>query len=128
MDQLAYNFRHKFTASLDDDLNMASALAALFEFTHQINRVMDRDGLADEDKQKVKDVLESINSVLGVLDMEPAEPDSKVEGLINKRETARKDKDWATADRIRQDLKEMGIELIDTKDGPLWRKEKSNFA
>ena len=54
--------------------------------------------------------------------MEPSEPDSKVEVLINKREAARKDKDWATADRIRQELKDMEIELIDTKDGPLWRR------
>jgi cysteinyl-tRNA synthetase len=124
MDQLVYNFRHKFTSSLDDDLNMAPALAALFEFTRQINPIMDKDGLADQDQQKVKDVLESINSVLGVLDMEPSEPDSKVEELVNKREAARKNKDWASADRIRHDLKKMGIELIDTKDGPLWRKEK----
>jgi cysteinyl-tRNA synthetase len=122
MDQLVYNFIHKFTASLDDDLNMASALAALFEFTRQINRIMDKDGLADQDQQRVKDVLERINSVLGVLDMEPSKPDSEVEGLINKREAARKNKDWAKADRIRQDIEEMGIELIDTKDGPLWRK------
>jgi cysteinyl-tRNA synthetase len=56
--------------------------------------------------------------------MEPSEPDSKVEELVNKREAARKNKDWASADRIRHDLKKMGIELIDTKDGPLWRKEK----
>ena len=125
MDQLVYDFRHKFTSSLDDDFNIATALAALFEFTHMINRIMDKDGLADQDKQKVKDNLESINLVLGVLDMELSAPDSKVETLIEEREKARGEKDYATADQLRQKLKEMGIELIDTKDGPLWRKVDS---
>ena len=124
MDQLVRGLRNKFTASLDDDLNIASALAALFEFTHQINRIMDKDGLATLDKQKVDDILKSINSVLGVLDMDPSETDSRVEEFIKEREAARKEKDWEAADRIRRDLKKMGIELIDTRDGPLWRKEK----
>ena len=122
MDQVVYNFRSKFTTSLDDDLNVASALAALFEFTHHINRVMDREGLADPDKKKVRDIMNSINSVLGVLDMEPAEPDSKIEEFIKKREMARRNKDWAAADRIREELKGMGIALIDTKDGPIWKR------
>ncbi len=122
MDQLVRGLRNKFTVSLDDDLNIASALAALFEFTHQINRIMDKDGLATLDKQKVDDILKSINSVLGVLDMEPSETDSRVEEFIKEREAARKEKDWEAADRIRRDLKKMGIELIDTRDGPLWRR------
>ena len=121
MDQAVYNFRSKFTASLDDDLNVASALAALFEFTHDINRLMDREGLADQDKKKVTDIMKSINAVLGVLDLDSSQPDSKIAELIEKRETARKNKDWAEADRIREELKGMGISLIDTRDGPLWK-------
>ncbi len=122
MDQLIYNFRSKFTASLDDDLNVASALAALFEFTHHINRIMDGEGLADPDKKKVRDVMKIINSVLGFLDMDPSESDSQIAEFIQQRELARKNKDWAAADRIREELKGMGIALIDTRNGPIWKR------
>ena len=123
MDQLVYNLKHKFTESMDDDFNIAQALAALFGFTRQINRIMDKKGLSSGDKQKVEKVLESINSVMGVMDLEPSETDQRVEKLIKRRKEARRDKDWAIADRIRHELKEMGIEVIDTRDETIWHKE-----
>ena len=83
---------------------------------------MDQKGLSSDDKEKVKTVLEGINSILGVMDLEPVKPDKTVEELIERRDEARIAKDWATADRIRQELKEMGIEIIDTKGGTIWRK------
>ena len=126
MDQLVYNLRHKFGESMDDDFNIAPALAALFEFNRHINRVMDRKGLSPEDKQKVEGVLKRVNSVLGVMDLEPAKPDQSIEELIKKRENARRDEDWNTADRVRRDLREMGIEVIDARDGTIWRKIKDN--
>ncbi len=122
MDQLVYNLKHKFVESMDDDFGVAPALAALFEFTREINRLMDRKGLSSGDKQKVEKALKSIDSVLGVMELEPPETDEKVQALIKKREQARSDKDWASADRIRQELKQMGIEVIDTRDGTVWRK------
>ncbi len=122
MDQLVYDLKHKFVESMDDDFNVAPALAALFEFTRKINRIMDSKGLSANDKQKVEEVLNAINSVLGVMDLKVAEPDKRLEGLIKQREEARRKKDWKTADRIRDELKEMGIEVIDTRDGTVWRK------
>ncbi|MGD9077363.1 MAG: cysteine--tRNA ligase [Desulfobacteraceae bacterium] len=122
MDQLIYDLKQKFIESMDDDFSVAPALAALFEFTREINRIMDRKGLSPGDKQKVAEVLKSIDSVLGVMELEIPEPDKKVKELIKKREEARRDKDWGSADRIRQELKEMGIEVIDTRDGTVWRK------
>ncbi|MGD2126741.1 MAG: cysteine--tRNA ligase [Desulfobacteraceae bacterium] len=124
MAQLVYNVRHKFVESLDDDFSIAPALAALFEFTREINRIMDREGLSPNDRQKVEEVLKSINSVLAIMDLEPPEADERVEALIRKREEARSAKDWTTADRIRQELKEMGIEVTDTKEGTIWRRQK----
>jgi cysteinyl-tRNA synthetase len=123
MDQLVYNLKYKFVESMDDDFNVALALSALFEFTRNINRIMDQKGLSPADKQKIEEALRRINSVLGVLDLEPVKPDQKVEELIERRDQARKEKDWLTADRIRQELKNMGIELIDTRDGTIWRRE-----
>ncbi|MFC1534749.1 cysteine--tRNA ligase, partial [Thermodesulfobacteriota bacterium] len=125
MDQFVYDLRYNFMESMDDDFNIAPALAALFQFTRQINRIMDRQGLAAIDKEKVKVCLEGINSVLGILNLDQAEPDQSAEELLKKREEARKSKDWETADRIRRELKEkMGIEVIDTKDGAIWQKKE----
>ncbi|MFH1123769.1 MAG: cysteine--tRNA ligase, partial [Pseudomonadota bacterium] len=123
MDQLVYNLKHQFVESLDDDFNIARGLATLFGFVREINRIMDRGELSPPDKEKVMGVLREIDSVLGIMDLEPPEPDKNVEALIGKRDDARRAKDWSAADRIRLELKEMGIEVIDTKDGTLWRKE-----
>ncbi|MBL7211289.1 MAG: cysteine--tRNA ligase [Desulfobacteraceae bacterium] len=124
MDQIAYDLRHKFAESMDDDLNIAPGLAALFQFTREINKVMDRNGLSASDKEKVLKELKRINSVLGVMDLELQEMDRDVEGLIESREKAREEKDWEKADHLRQELKDMGFEVIDTKEGPIWRKVK----
>jgi cysteinyl-tRNA synthetase len=100
---------------------MAPALAAVFEFAREINKVMDNQGLSPNDKQKVQEVLKGINSVLGVMDLELPEPDERIAALIKERDKARRDKDWKRADRIREELKEMGVEVIDTRDGTVWR-------
>jgi len=122
MKQLIYDVKHKFADSLDDDFNIAPALAALFEFIRQINRIMDKKGLSTGAKQKVEEILSSINDVLGVMDLEPPEPEQRLAELIKSREAARKAMDWDTADRIRDELNEMGVELLDTRDGTLWRR------
>lgn len=122
MDQLVYDVKHGFVESMDDDFNIAPALAALFEFTRHINRIMDRSGLSEQDKRKVEEVLKSIDSVLGVMGFEPVKLDQRMEELIKQREEARKRKDWDTADRLRKELEAMGIEVIDTREGTIWRK------
>lgn len=123
IDQMVYDLRYNFIKAMDDDFNIAPALAAVFQFASQVNRIMDRQGLAQKDKERIKEYLDGINSVLGVMDLAPARPDKGVEELIIKREEARRIKDWETADRIRRELEEkMGIEVIDTKDGTIWRK------
>ncbi|MBW1998206.1 MAG: cysteine--tRNA ligase [Deltaproteobacteria bacterium] len=124
IDQAVYDLRHKFTESLDDDLNIARALAALFEFTNRMNRIIDREGLSPDDKKKATDALKSINSVLAVLELEPPAIDESIEGLIRRREEARRAKDWDLADRIRNELREMGIEVIDTRQGTIWKKRR----
>ncbi len=124
MDQTVYNLRHNSVEAMDDDLNIAPALAELFRFTRRVNRIMDQNGLSVADRDKVLKVLEEVNAVLSVMDLEPPKVDDKAEALIKEREQARKNKEWQRADRLREDLKEMGIEVIDTKDGPVWRSLK----
>jgi cysteinyl-tRNA synthetase len=126
MDQMVYDVKQKFMDSLDDDLNIAPALAALFEFTREINRVMDKDGLSPEDRGKVENVLKVINAVIGVMDLEPRERDEEIEAMVKERAQARKEKDWARADRIRDKLLDMGIEVVDAREGSIWRRVKDS--
>jgi len=111
MDQAVYDLKHRFTEAMDDDLNIAKALAALFDFTREINRRMDAGNLSDGDRDKVLDALRSVDDVLGVMSLEPAAKDRELEALIRRREEARKKKDWNTADQIRDDLRRRGIAL-----------------
>jgi cysteinyl-tRNA synthetase len=122
IDQHVYDLRRKFTGSLDDDLNTAGALAALFSFIHTMNLIVDQNGLSAFGRQEVLNALEDINSVLCVMDLELLEPDKEMRDLLEKREQARKEKRWDEADRLRDELKQMGVEVTDTKDGPLWRR------
>ena len=122
IDQLIYDLRHKFIEKMDDDLNISPALAALFEFIHKINRIIDSQGLNPSDRDKIEDVLSRLNSVLMVMDLTGAESSKQIEELIKERTYARQKKDWAKADKIRNELKELGVEVIDTIDATRWRK------
>ena len=125
INQLIYDLRHGFTEALDDDMNIAAAFAALFTFMGRLNRIMDRRGLDQGDKEAVLKALDSINSVLGVMKLEPMDLSPEVFALIKKREQARKQKDWKTADAIRNQLKEKGIEIFDTPSGTIWKNRDS---
>ncbi|HPQ28164.1 MAG TPA: cysteine--tRNA ligase [Desulfobacteraceae bacterium] len=124
-DQAIYDLRHKFEEAMDDDFNIAGALASLFQFTRRINKMMDVKGISDSDRTKILNELERINSVLAVIDLEPIETDKDIELLVREREEARKNKDWDKADDLRLKLKEMGIDVIDTREGPMWRKAEA---
>jgi cysteinyl-tRNA synthetase len=121
-DQLVYDLRHTFTEAMDDDLNMAKVLAALFKFIHRVNMMMDRFGLSRTDRDKALDALENIDKVLDVMELRPMEADSQVETLVHEREIARKEKNWDQADRLRRQIREMGFEVTDTREGPLLGK------
>jgi len=122
MDQTIYALRQKFVDSMDDDFNIAPAFAALFQFTRTVNIQMDKSGLDPSDREKVLTALDRVNSVLGILKLEPPAADNIVEDLIKKREVARKQKKWDVADALRQELKDMGIEVIDMPEGPIWKR------
>ncbi|MBL7225967.1 MAG: cysteine--tRNA ligase, partial [Desulfobacteraceae bacterium] len=123
MDQAIYALRQKFIGSMDDDFNIAAALASLFQFTRRINKKIDQSGLSSSDREKALAALGRVNSVLGIMKLEPPPADEAVEELIQMREQARKAREWDKADDLRNKLREMGIEVVDTKEGPLWRKD-----
>ena len=112
-----------FIAALDDDLNIAAALAHLFNFQREINTRLDQ-GLVDEAGAKlIVSQLQEFDQVLGVMNFAPAAADVDIDAMIQARETARRQKDFAEADRLRQELADQGIEILDTPNGPVWRRQ-----
>jgi cysteinyl-tRNA synthetase len=115
-----------FGEALDDDLNVSVALAALFDFAREINNLLDNNAVSREEAKKVTTLILGFDKVLGVIPKAKEEtlPKEAAE-LIKKREEARKNKDWKTADQIRQQLKALGITVEDTAQGMRWKKEKA---
>jgi cysteinyl-tRNA synthetase len=115
-----------FEEAMDDDLNIGVALAALFNFVSEANKLMDDNMLSKNEAIEVSNLMMKFNKVLGVIgEIEKKETLPKeAEELILKREEARKAKDWETADKIREQLKAMGIIIEDTPQGVKWRIEK----
>lgn len=116
--------KDKFIAAMDDDLNTADAIAAIFDIVYAANT-----GLSKEKESSVEivnkciDTIKELGGVLGLFVSEKEETlDSKIEALIEERNAARKAKDWAKADEIRDKLKAMNIILKDTPMGVKWSR------
>jgi cysteinyl-tRNA synthetase len=124
--QLVNRVQKDFEEAMDDDLNIGPALAALFDFVRDVNKLMDDNMLSKEEAEEVYKLMMRFDKVLGVIGevkKEEALP-KEAEELVRKREEARKAKDWETADTIREQLKAMGIVIEDTPEGVKWRIEK----
>ena len=121
----AKKVNEKVLEALADDLNTPLALTTLHEIVGNLNKAE-----SAEEKAALKAELLSSAELLGLLYQEPevwfkgdvSSEDQEIEELINKRIEAKKNKDWATADKIRNDLKEMGIVLEDTPTGTTWKR------
>ncbi len=115
-----------FTAAMDDDLNVSGGLAALFEFLRTANHHFSR--LRAGDVAGLRTALERINAVLGLGPLGRSGEDrlaAEVERRIAERQQARKNRDFARADAIRDELKGQGILLLDTRDGVVWKRDRS---
>jgi cysteinyl-tRNA synthetase len=115
-----------FEAGMDNDLNTSAALAAVFDLVRDINIAMDNGELGEEDKVATLKFLDSVDSVLGVLGREsgrniPPELQARVDELIKQRHAARRDRNFARADQIRDELAALGVILEDTPQGTRWK-------
>ncbi|MDR1068347.1 MAG: cysteine--tRNA ligase [Clostridiales Family XIII bacterium] len=127
LDSLA-KYKDKFIAAMDDDLNTADAIAAIFELIAEVNAVT-KDGASKEYAAGALALLKELTGVLGLLgdagsEEAADEKDEELEALIAQRQTARAEKNWARADEIRDILKERGITLKDTPQGLQVIREK----
>ena len=118
-------YRERFIEAMDDDFNTADAVSVMFELIREANTITAADKNPTKAAAKAAlDMLDELNGVLGVIygGGEDDELAAEVEALIEARQNARKEKNWAEADRIRDQLKDMGIVLMDTKQGVQWKK------
>ena len=117
-------YREQFIAAMDDDLNTADAIAAIFELVRDINTNVVGKGSSKKLCEAAVGIFDELTDVLGlVYNRKTEELDDDIEKLIEARTQARKDKNWAEADRIRDELKAKGIVLEDTAQGVKWHRE-----
>lgn len=121
-----------FKEAMDDDFNTALAIAEIFDFTKEINKLIKKNEMTKENSEKLLSVYSGLLDVLG-LDIEKATTASSKQGeqsdltekliqiLIDLRQDAKKNKDFATADKIRNSLSEIGVQLEDTRAGVQWK-------
>jgi cysteinyl-tRNA synthetase len=113
-----------FEAAMDDDLNTSVALAAIHNLVREINARLAKDELKTDDQQAVLDAVEKFDSVLGIFGKEQSEIlDEEIEQLIEERQEARRNRNFARSDEIRDALAEKGIILEDTKEGVRWKRK-----
>lgn len=114
--------REQFCRAMDDDLNTADGIAAVFELVRDINVSV----LASDSKDLIAYAAKLFDELTGVLGLvynrKTDSLDSEIEALIEARQAARKEKNWAEADRIRDELKAQGIVLEDTPQGVKWHR------
>lgn len=111
-----------FEEAMDDDFNTSHALAYLFDLSKLINTDLSED-ISQEYYQKLKNNFMLMSDILGLkYEEEKEELPKKIKDLIDQRTQARKDKNWALADQIRDKLREMNIEIKDTPQGVSWKR------
>ncbi|HEY6230777.1 MAG TPA: cysteine--tRNA ligase [Pyrinomonadaceae bacterium] len=114
----------EFEAGMDDDLNTSVALAVIHNLTRVVNTALARKKLREENKTELLELLQRFDSVLNIFGNESREMlDSEVQSLIDERQEARRRRDFARGDEIRDELAGRGIILEDTKDGVRWKRK-----
>lgn len=116
--------KEQFITAMDDDLNTADGIAAIFDLVSDINTKIINKDVSKNVCTAAADMFDELTGVLGlVYNRKSNSLDENIEKLIEERQQARANKDWATADRIRDELKAQGITLKDTPQGVIWIKD-----
>jgi cysteinyl-tRNA synthetase len=120
--------RGRFDAALADDLNVSAALAATFDLVRELNRRLAARSLSRADADRARAFLRDLDRVLAVLPEEEDDLDADLRAMLDARAAARRDRDWAESDRLRNALAERGIAVEDTSDGQRWRRTATTPA
>jgi cysteinyl-tRNA synthetase len=124
IEERLFRLKKEVMAALDDDLNISRVLSALFALAGELNAAIDREKLGHQAAQAVLTRLMELDEILGLMNLPKAaaSPDADIEARLRAREEARRRRDWAAADRLREELAARGIEITDTPSGPRWRR------
>ncbi|MFW5637165.1 MAG: DALR domain-containing protein, partial [Thermodesulfobacteriota bacterium] len=115
LDQLLYDIRQGFITAMDDDLNISAAIASLFKNIKRINSLILSGGLDRAGAEKIIAAFRQIDGVLNVFDFGDEVEDPEIRSLLDKREAARRERNWALADEIRDQLIIKGVVPRDSK-------------
>jgi cysteinyl-tRNA synthetase len=116
--------RQRFEVAMDDDLNTAEALAAVHDFVRETNTLLARGPIGAGDREALLGLVERFDLVFNVFgDVGKEMLDSEIQALIDERQAARKAKNFARSDEIRDHLLGSGIILEDTREGLRWRRK-----
>ncbi|MCL2408488.1 MAG: cysteine--tRNA ligase [Oscillospiraceae bacterium] len=117
-------YRERFIEAMDDDFNTADAVSVIFELVRESNGISAEPNPSKEFANHALEMLNELTDVLGLFYLDEGDNslDAEVETLIEERQSARKEKNWAKADEIRDRLTEMGIVLEDTPQGVKWKR------
>lgn len=122
--KLIASAKDEFIKAMDDDLNTADGIAAVYNLVSTINTEIINKEVSLNVCKKAAEMFDELTGVLGLLyNRKSNDIDDDIEKLIEQRQNARANKDWATADKIRDELKAKGIILKDTPQGVTWTKE-----
>jgi cysteinyl-tRNA synthetase len=112
----------QFFEAMDDDLNVSKAMGAIYNFIAKAHPALQVNNLDMDQKNYIIESLDRLNQVLQIFRLKGCQLVPEVNALIQKREQARADKDWQAADAARTELAQKGIIVIDTVNGPIWKK------
>jgi cysteinyl-tRNA synthetase len=124
IEERLFLLKKECSTALDDDLNIARALSAIYAAVGEFHTDIDHNRLGQAAAAAILTRFEELDEILGVMNLGPvaAGRDEEIEARLQEREKARQRRDWATADQIRCDLAARGIEILDTPAGPRWRR------
>ncbi len=122
LDAMIKKTKTKFENAMDDDFETANAIAVIFEFVKDANKLLAEEKLSGKDAGKIKNFMKTIDKIFGILAEEKIKIPREIKEMAEERENARKNKDFKKADELREKIKSLGYYVDDTKEGYIIKK------
>ena len=119
VEKLVANARNDFEKEMDEDFNLPNAWASLYDFLSKMNSLLSQKNVSKKNSQTVLKFLQELDSIFGIFEFEKKETSvpKDVLALVEKRSKFKKEKNFAEADKLREEIRKKGFELFDSSDG-----------